>query len=300
MTPRLYLELLLLSAIWGSSFIFMRVLAPNIGALMTAEVRMLLGGAGLMLWFIISGFDAQWKRFWRRYLLIGLMNTAIPFSLFAYAALTIPGSYSAILNSLAPLWGALFSAWFLKDALTWRKVAGLALGMIGVALIARAGPVELNRQTLLAMGACIAATVCYGACSVYIKLKLHDAKPAAIAGGSQMLAALVFLPVLWSGPATANYTPSVLINITVLSLVCGSFAYLLYYRLATLAGPIGALSVTFLIPLFGILWAHLFLGEAITPGIVAGCALVLAGLALLFARPVPTAPAAPDGDGKQA
>ncbi len=285
MPPRLIFELVLLSAIWGGSFIFMRVLAPNIGALVTAELRLLLGGLGLGAWFVVTHFDAEWKTYWQRYLVLGLLNTAAPFSLFSFAALTLPGSYTAILNSLAPLWSAVLAALILGDKLTPRKLAGLALGIGGVAFITQAGPVPVNAATLTAIGACVVATVCYGLAGIYIKLKLQSAKPAAIAGGSQLLAAVVCAPALFTGPPTAMYSTGVVISIAIVGLVCGSFAYLLYYRLVTLAGPVKALSVAFLIPVFGMLWGGLFLAETITTGMLAGCALVLGGLTLLFSTP---------------
>ncbi len=281
MTTRLYLELLLLGAIWGGSFVFVRALAPNIGALVTTELRLLLGGLGLCAWFAFARFDADWRRYWKHYLGLGLLNTATPFALFGFAALTLPGSYSAIINSMSPLWGAVFAALFLGEALTARKCAGLALGVVGVAFITRAGPVPLNPSTLLAIGACIAATICYGLAGPYIRHNLRDAKPMGIAGGSQMLPALLFLPALFTSPVQASYTPLVLFNIAFIGLVCGSFAFLLYFRLVALAGPVKALTVTFLIPIFGMLWGHLFLGETITPSMVGGCVIVLCGLALL-------------------
>lgn len=282
MTPRLYLELLALSAIWGGAFIYTRVLAPNIGVFVTTEWRLLLGGAGLGVWMLFTRFDANWRVYWKPYLALGLINTAIPFSLFSFAALTLPGSYLAIINSMAPLWGAVFAAIFLGDKLTPRKLAGLVLGMLGVAIITRGGPVPINAQTLAAIGACVAATVCYGLGGVYIKLKLQQAKPAAIAGGSQLLAGLLCAPALFTGPATAVYSPMVWFHISVIGLACGSVAYLLYYRLMTLAGPVKALSVTMLIPVFGMLWGKLFLNEIITAGMIAGGVTVMAGLALLF------------------
>ena len=282
MTPRLYLELLALSAIWGGAFIYTRVLAPNIGVFVTTEWRLLLGGAGLGVWMLFTHFDADWCRYWKPYLALGLINTAIPFSLFGFAALTLPGSYLAIINSMAPLWGAVFAALFLGDRLTPRKLAGLVLGMLGVAMITRGGPVPINPQTLAAIGACVAATVCYGLGGVYIKLNLQHAKPAAIAGGSQLLAGLLCAPALLTGPASAIYSPMVWFHISVIGLACGSVAYLLYYRLMALAGPVKALSVTMLIPVFGMLWGKLFLNEIITAGMLGGCVIVVAGLGLLF------------------
>jgi drug/metabolite transporter (DMT)-like permease len=273
MTPRLYLDLLLLSAIWGGAFIYTRVLSPNIGVFVTSESRLLLGGLGLGAWFLMTRFNAQWKLYWKRYLAVGLLNTAIPFTLFSYAALALPGSYLAIFNSLSPLWAAVFAAMFTGEPLTSRKIAGFALGVAGVALITRGGPVPVNTQTLIAVGACLAATICYGLGGIFIKINLQQAKPAGIAGGSQLIAGLLCSPALFSGPPTAVYSAMVWLHIAVAGLVCGSVAYLLYYRLVTLAGPVKALSVT------------MFLNEAITPGMLAGCVTVLAGLALVFRSP---------------
>ena len=285
MTPGLYLQLLLLGAIWGTSFLFMRVLSPNIGAWFTAEVRILLGGLGLVAWFAATGFDAQWRRFWKPYLVTGLINTALPFALFSYAALTIPASYSAILNSVAPLWGALFAAIWLNDPFTLRKFAGLLASSSGVALIARIGPVPMTAEVLMAIGAAIAATALYGIASVYIKLSLAQAKPAAVAGCSQLLAGLLFVPVLFTVPPSASFSTGVVVNIAFIGLVCGSVAYLLYYRILSQAGPMHALSVTYLVPLFGMTWGALFLDETITPGMLGGCLMVLGGLALLSSTP---------------
>src|SRR5262245_492507 len=149
---------------------FQRVVAPAIGPLATAASRLLIAGVTLTLGYLALRTDLQWKH-WRQYLLIGLVNSALPFLLFAYAALHIPASYSAVMNSTAPLFAAVLGALFFREPFTWRAALGLALGAGGVAVIGRAGPAEFNAQTLLAMSACLAGACCYAIMGAYIKRK---------------------------------------------------------------------------------------------------------------------------------
>src|SRR5262245_59582955 len=129
--------LLALAALWGSSFVFMRICAPVLGPLVTADLRLLIAGVALIGYFWIIGLDWEWRKFWKGYFVIGVVNSALPFSLYAYAAQYIPASYSVILNSTAPMFGAVFSATWLNERITRAKLAGLVLGAIGVSLVAK-------------------------------------------------------------------------------------------------------------------------------------------------------------------
>jgi drug/metabolite transporter (DMT)-like permease len=186
--------LLALAAIWGGSFIFMRFLSPILGPVATTGGRVLV--AGLFLWavYAFSGFKLEWRRNWKRYLVLGVLNSGIPFLLYSFAALHIPASLSVVLNSLAPMFGAVFSAIWLAERLTWRKLAGLALGILGVTLVSSLDRVSASPLALAGMAACVLATVCYGLSTVYIRKRAMDVKPRALAGGSQLLAGLVFIP----------------------------------------------------------------------------------------------------------
>src|SRR5581483_5922473 len=135
MRPADYLRLLTLAAIWGGSFIFMRVLAPALGAFATADFRVLIGGVVLALYIRIIRVQPNWREHWRHYVVIGMLYSGLPFTLFAFAALHLPASYSAIINSLTPLFGALFAALWLNERLTPTKIAGLTLGVAGVTLV---------------------------------------------------------------------------------------------------------------------------------------------------------------------
>ena len=285
-----YVRLLALAAIWGGSFIFMRVLAPALGPVLTACLRVSIAGVVLLAYFRLIGFDPAWRQHWRHYAIIGLVNSGVPFSLYSFAALHIPAAYSAIFNSSAPLFGAVFAALWLGERLTLLKAAGLALGIIGVGLTTWRGHSVSSPMFLWAALACLTAAMCYGLAGVYIKKFAQGTKPTAIAGCSQLLAGAFLLPVAATQPVPGPITVGIVANMLGLSVVCSAIAYLLYYRLLADVGPTRALTVTFLIPAFGMLWGVLFLHESITTPMLAGCALIVAGTLLV------TRPAAPPTD----
>ncbi len=270
-------RLVVLAAIWGGSFIFIRVLAPTLGPVVTAGSRVLIAGVALVAYFRATGFDAELSRFWRHYLVIGVVNSAIPFLLFAYAALHIPASYSAILNAATPSFAVLLSAGFLGERLTAPKIAGLVAGAAGVALVSHAGPVVPDAMFGSALAACLGAAFCYAAAGIYVKRCAAAVKPMAIAGWSQLLAGAVLLPLIPFAPSPGTLTITVVANVLGLALLCSAIAYLIYYRLIADVGPTRTLTVTYLIPLFGMLWGALLLSETITLSMIGGCALIVGG-----------------------
>ena len=278
------IRLIVLAAIWGSSFLFMRVLAPVLGPVVTADARVLIAGLALIGMFAITGPKLHWKKYWRQYAFMGTVNSALPFLLFCLAALHIPASYSAILNATSPLFGMVLSAFFLSVRPTAGNVLGGVLGMIGVAMIAGMGSIAMTPAVLLSILACLGAAACYAIAGVYMKRRAVDVNPVAIAGASQLVAGLVLLPPSVAFPPAGELTAVIIGCTLALALLCSAVAYLLYYRLIADCGPTRALTVTFLIPLFGLLWGALFLGEEITGGMVLGCGLVIIGAALVLRR----------------
>jgi drug/metabolite transporter (DMT)-like permease len=276
--------LVLLSAIWGSSFMFMRYLAPALGPMTTAGTRLLIAGAVLTLLFLATGFRLRWRERWGRYLAIGILNSALPFALYSFAALYLPSSVEVVVNALAPAFGALFAALWLGERLGALKVLGMAMGLAGVVLVSGIGLVPTSGPELVALGACVLAPAFYGIAGVYIKKRGGDIEPKAIAAGSQLLGGLALLPAMALSPPPAPVSPGVALVAILFSLLCSALAYLIYYRLIAGVGPTKALTVTFLMPVFGFAWGAALLGERITPRMVAGALVILAGTALIVRK----------------
>lgn len=269
-----------LAAIWGSSFLFMRITAPALGVVLTAELRTLIAGLGLAAYLRFVRFDPQWRRWWPQYLVVGALTSAIPFALYAYAALHISAGLLAVLNATAPMFGALLGVALLRDRLTARRAAGLVLGIAGVVLLSRAE--AGGGIPLLGIAAALGATFFYGLAGVYMKRFTSDVPARGMALGTQLAAALLLAPFIAIAPLEAIPAPLVIGSILALGLLCGAVAYVLYFRLIADLGPAGALTVTYLIPLFGVLWGVLFLGESVSPPMLAGGALVILGTVLVL------------------
>jgi drug/metabolite transporter (DMT)-like permease len=274
-----------LAAIWSLSFVFLRVLVPVFGPLWTATLRVLIAGVALVVWLVLTRVDAGVRSHWRAYLFVGALNSALPFALFAYAALRLPASYLVILNAATPMFAALASAVWLGERLTPVKLAGLAVGAAGVALVSRAGPVVPDAAFGLAVLASLGAALCYALAGVWLKRQRTALPPVAVAGWGQLFAAVVLLPVAAFAPVPELPSPLAIVNLLVLALVCSALAYILYFRLIADVGPTRAMTVTFLMPALGMLWGALFLGEHVTPAMIAGAALIIAGTAAVLRMP---------------
>ena len=253
----------------------MRIASPAIGPVLTADLRMLIAGIALAAYFRLIGFDSQWRRWWRQYVIVGLFTSAAPFLLFAYAALSLSAGLMSVINASSPIWGALFSAWLLGERLSGRAVAGLAIGVAGVALVTRADAGEAF--ALVPALAATGAAACYGLAGAYMRRWAKDVPSRGMALGTQVAGAALLAPLLLVAPPTGMPTPFVAACVLAMGLVCGAVAYLLYFRLVTDIGAAGALTVTYLIPIFGVLWGALFLGESVSLAMLGGAGLVLLG-----------------------
>jgi drug/metabolite transporter (DMT)-like permease len=271
------LEFILLAALWGASFLFMRLGAAEFGPLPTAGLRVAL--ATVFLWPIML-YKGQWpalRRHWRPVLLAGITNSAIPFALFSWAVLHIATGLTAILNASVPLFGALIAWMWLGDRINRLRWVGLAIGFVGVALLASRAPAGTGFKSdsaYWAIGACLLASFFYGVSASFARRYLTGVPPLATATGSQLGASLgLALPTLWLWPAQMP-GPRAWGAIVAIAVLCTGIAYILYFRLIANAGPSRALAVTFITPVFAVLYGAVFLGERITPWMI-GCALVI-------------------------
>lgn len=278
-------ELLLLAAIWGASFLFMRMGASAFGPVALAGVRVM--GATLCLLPLMI-WRGQWgvlRRHWRPILVVGLSNSALPFLCFSTAALAVTSGLSSVFNATTPLWGALIAWWWLKDRPHQLRATGLVIGFAGVfwlaydkiGLKAEGGVISPG----LAVLACMVAAFCYGFSANFTKRYLSGVPSLALAAGSQLSASLFLVvpTLIWwpqTTPSASAWTAAAL-----LALVCTGVAYLLFFRLIANVGPANAISVTFLIPGFAVVWGWLLLDEGVSLKMALACGVILVGTSLV-------------------
>lgn len=277
-------DLLLLAALWGASFLFMKLGALQFGPAPLVFLR--VAGASLLLLPLLArqGDLAALRTHWRALAVVGLANTALPFGLYMVAALVLSAGLMAIFNATAPLWGALIAWAWLGDRPTGARALGLAVGFAGVVALgldsASFKPGDQGVSPALGIAACLAATLLYGFGANFTKKTLTGVPSLAVAAGSQVAASVFTLgPALWAWPAVTP-GPAAWAGAAALAFGCTGLAYLLYFRLIARVGPANAISVTFLIPAFGMLWGVLFLGERLTLPMLGGAAVILLGTAL--------------------
>jgi drug/metabolite transporter (DMT)-like permease len=273
-------DLILLAALWGASFLFTRMAVPAFGAIALAEVRVAVAALVLLPLLAWRGDLADLRVQPARFALLGALNTAIPFSLFAWAVLSITAGLASILNATAPLFTALVAWLWLRERLGARQWLGMVIGLAGVLWLTGARVGFAGGSSGWAVVAALAATLSYGVSGNVAKRLFTGVRPLAVAAGSQTAAALLLLPLsiaAWpsQNPALADWSAAVALGV-----FCTGLAYILYFRLIARVGPAQAMTVTFLIPAFAMLWGTLFLGESVTPAMLTGCVIILAGTAL--------------------
>ncbi|MEX2180662.1 MAG: DMT family transporter [Gemmatimonadaceae bacterium] len=278
MARRDLVDLILLGAIWGAAFLFTRIAVPEFGPVALVEVRVIIAA------LVVVGLVAARRRLgefrgrWRALTLIAVLNTAVPFALYAYATRTVPAGFAAVLNATVPLFGALVGRAFFGERLGREQALGLAVGFLGV-LVLVAPRLEVA-GTPLAIAAALVASLMYGIAAHLTRRVLPGVHSVVIAAGSLVASAvLLAIPAALLWPRTMPSAGAWMSTIALAVLATG-IAYVLYFRLLERVGATGAVAVTYLIPLFGMVWGGLFLGERVTLAMGAGCTLILLGVAV--------------------
>lgn len=287
-SPDWRIDYLMLAALWGASFLFMRMGAAEFGPLATAWTRVCIAALFLFPLMLWQGHWTMFKSKWKLILGFGVFNSALPFALFAYAVMHISTGLSAILNASVPLFAAVVAWIWLGDRLNHWRIAGLFIGFIGVAFLAGDqtsfhSAANLDASTsgqYTAIAACLLATLCYAISGSFTKKYMPNLPPLVSATGSQLGASLALaLPALWFMPEALPSTQA-WVSLIILGVVCTGIAYILYFRLVNRAGPAKALTVTFLIPVFALIYGVAFLNETVTLSMVFLGMVVVLGTAM--------------------
>ena len=278
------LDFVLLAAIWGASFLFMRFGAKELGVFATSGLRVAIAALFLLPVLLMRGHGASLRQHWKLTLMVGILNSAIPFACFSFALLSITTGLSSILNATTPLFGAVIAWLWLKDRPSGSRSVGLLIGFVGVALLAwdKASfkPDASGNATGWAVLACLLATLCYGMAASFTKRYLSGLPPLVTATGSQLGASIVLVPLAcWFWP-TQVISLNAWLTVIALGVLCTGVAYILYFRLIERAGPARALSVTFAIPVFALIYGALLLGEEVTGWMLVCGVVIIVGTSL--------------------
>jgi drug/metabolite transporter (DMT)-like permease len=273
--------LVLLGAIWGSSFLFIRVAVPALGPFVLMELRVGLAAAALALLAVAVSRLSKLRFRWKELLILGAVNAAIPFSLIAASEINLTASLAAIINATTALFAAVVATVWMGEALTRGKVAGLVMGVVGVAVLVGWTPIALNGVVLVSVGASLVAAFSYALGGVYAKRAFEGTPPLTLAIGQQMGAAMLLVPLAAASVPAEAPSMSVTLSALALALLCTALAYLLYFYLISSVGPTKTLTVTFLSPVFGALFGVLFLDEPVGVGTCVGLVIILSSVALV-------------------
>ncbi len=279
MTVRFLVQLLLLSAIWGASFPFMLVAVTEFKPLALIEVRVLVGAILLAGILAARGDLGSLRGRWKQFLVLGAINSAIPFSLFAFAAKYLTAGTSSVLNSTAPLFAALVAFVWFRERLRIHQSIGLLLGFCGILILASSKN-AIGGNPLAIVGGLIAAML-YGVAAHYSKRHLKGCPPMAVAAGSLIAASLFLIPTLPFSLSAESISLRAWACAIALGVLCTGVAYLLYFHMISTYGAARSMTVAYLIPVFGIVWGAIFLGEPITLTMLVGGGVVLAGTILV-------------------
>ena len=281
MHTRHFVQLIAMSALWGASFPFLRIAAPALGPWVTAGLRCLLAAITLSLLMRILRNPWPPRSAWVRLTFVSLLTVVLPFVLFNYAALVLPAGYSAVLNATAPLFGVIGATLAGEERITGRRLLGCGLGFTGVALLVQLGPVAVTTQVIIAALFCSIAAACYGFGAIFMKRATLAWHPLPSSAVVHVAAALLLLVPMGISAPSAHPTTAALVAVAVLGILTSGFMYWISMRLMREIPASASTSSAFMIPLFGVTWGGLFLGESVTVGMIPGCILVLLAMALI-------------------
>lgn len=276
-----YLVLVLLSAIWGASFLFLRIASPVFGPFFLIEMRVASALLVLLPVCFVLGKQHEIVANWRPIFLLSICNMTVPFCLLAYATLSIGAGFASIINATVPFFTAIIAFVLWKQRLAFTAIVGMLIGFIGVVLLMLdySGPISANAN-LLAIAAGILGSVFYGLAINLMAQFLPKVSGVAVTTGSLLFSSLILLPLaVWQMPAVMPTGP-IWLSVFSLGIICTGFAFVLFYRLISRIGSNLAVTNTFLIPLFSLFWANLFLAEEVTLFMLFACTLVLTGVGL--------------------
>jgi drug/metabolite transporter (DMT)-like permease len=285
MKPKELIVMLILSALWGASFLFIKISAPEFGAVLTANIRVFIAFLTLAIICFLNKTSLDFLRHWKSYMLIGALNAAIPFVLISTAELHIDASLASILNATTPSFTALVALFWNKEKISFSKFCGLLLGLIGVIVLVGINGIGKPAVYIYAPLSLLAA-LSYGLAGVYSSKTFKNLNPYNLAFGQQLSASILLLPISLFNLPSKSPSSKATICLVLLAVFCTAIAYLFYFYLVKKVGAVKSSTVTFLVHVFGTLWSFLFLKENITLQNLLGLAIIISSIFLINSKKI--------------
>ena len=274
-------SLLFLGAVWGAVFLFMRLAAPDVGPVWAAEIRLAIGAALLVAVAGRRTLTAVRGRF-TGFLIVGTLFSAVPFTLIAFATVTLPAGFTALLNAATPLFTAAIGVAFMGQRISWRVAVGLAVGVVAVVELVGLSPLKPNVTTILAVAAGLGAPASYAVAGNYVRARIQGIQPLELATGALAAGAVLALPValLTGMPGTPSLDG--VVSLLAVGTVSTALAWPIFYRVLGRTTPTAASTVTFIVPAFALTWGSIVLAEPVGFSLLIGFGLILVSLGLVL------------------
>ena len=274
------IRLFFLAAVWGGSFLLMRIAAPVLGPAFLMEGRVFFAASFLLVLALVMRKRHEILKHWKHFFVMGLFNCALPWYLFGQAALKLTTAQLSIINALAPLFSFVIGLAMGTERLEAKRAIGLLLGIVGVAVLFGRLDSEDGGADVASVLMATAASFAYGIATNYTKA-IKGLEPFHNALGSMCMAALILLPTLFFVPIKGEVTPLVIFATLAIGIVCSGIAFLIYFELIKNIGASSALTVSFLIPVFSLFFGVIFLQEIVTLRTILGMLIILVSTALV-------------------
>ncbi len=275
MENKYWVLITILGAVWGSAFMFIKIATPELGPIALVNIRLAVAGLIFIPFLLQQKYFKHFRSNLKNILVLSVINTALPFSLFAYASLESSSNMLSILNGTTAIMAVVISTIWLKIRLNFFQIMGVFIGLFGIVVLANPDNVYISMKATIF---CLSAAFCYALSANYIQKFAYKTNTIVLIGWSLVIASVLLLPITFFNLPSQFPSNNVIFSILWLGVISTGVAFLGYVRLIEKVGAVKTATVAYFIPVFGVIWGYVFLGEPITLQILIGMILILIGI----------------------
>ena len=275
MENKYWILITILGAVWGSAFMFIKIATPELGPIALVNIRLAVAGLIFIPFLLQQKYLKHFRSNLKNILVLSVINTALPFSLFAYASLESSSNMLSILNGTTAIMAVVISTIWLKIRLNFFQIMGVFIGLFGIVVLANPDNVYISMKATIF---CLSAAFCYALSANYIQKFAYKTNTIVLIGWSLVIASVLLLPITFFNLPAQFPSNNVIYSILWLGVISTGVAFLGYVRLIEKVGAVKTATVAYFIPVFGVIWGYVFLGEPITLQILIGMILILIGI----------------------